>query len=90
MEIVKGQIVISRAGRDVTHVYMVVGADGERILLADGNKRTLAAPKRKNARHLNTTNTMLEPDQADTDLKLKKALADYAESHGLKQKSQGG
>lgn len=77
MEIVRGQIVTSRRGRDVTHVYVVLKAEAERVWLCDGKKRTLAAPKAKNPRHLQPTNTLLPEAELGTDLKIKGALKAY-------------
>lgn len=77
MEIQKGQIVFSRAGRDCTTAYMVVKVEGERLYLADGAKRTLQAPKPKNIRHIIATNTRLAAEELDTDAKLKVALTGY-------------
>lgn len=49
----KGQVVRSVRGRDRGRWYLVVNtsADGF-ILVADGMRRTLSRPKRKNPRHL--------------------------------------
>lgn len=77
MQFTAGQLVISRKGRDVTKVYMVVGQEKERLLLADGGKWTLKAPKRKNVRHVTATATVLESGRADSDNELKAALAAY-------------
>ena len=82
MELKVGQIVESRQGRDVTKFYMVAGFENGRVLLCDGDKRPLGAPKAKNPNHLNRTNTVLEPEDTDTDLKLKAALGAYAAEHG--------
>lgn len=90
MELKKGQVVQSRAGRDVTKLYVVLAREADRVLLADGAKRTLQAPKKKNLRHLQPTNTVLPPGQIQTDLEIKRALAAYAEKTGLQQKTQGG
>lgn len=48
-----GQWVTSSAGRDVGAHYLVVAvAEQPFVLVADGAKRTVAKPKRKNVRHL--------------------------------------
>jgi ribosomal protein L14E/L6E/L27E len=48
-----GMIVTSRAGRDAGDRYVVVGvAEGETVLVADGRKRGVGRPKRKNVKHL--------------------------------------
>ncbi len=81
MGLVKGQVVYSRAGRDVTAVYAVVGTQQDRILLADGAKRTLHQPKKKNRRHLMPTKVVLPPDVMADDALLTKALTDYTQKN---------
>ena len=77
MQLEIGQIVASRAGRDVAHLYAVVGLQEERVLVADGDKRLLAAPKAKNLKHIAPTLTVLKAEQMQTDVSLRKALAEY-------------
>lgn len=88
MELVKGQIVLSRRGRDVTKAYMVLEAGDERVLLCDGQKRTLAAPKPKNPRHIQPTNTVLAQSDVESDLTIRRALKAFDEQRG--QQQQGG
>ena len=92
MEVVRGQIVQSRRGRDVTKTYVAIGREGtganERLLLCDGERRTLSAPKRKNTLHLNPTGTVLPEETLETDLKIKMALKAYLKQTG--QEQQGG
>ncbi|MDL2219639.1 KOW domain-containing RNA-binding protein [Ruminococcaceae bacterium OttesenSCG-928-O06] len=85
MELVKGQIVYSRKGRDVTRAYVVKETQPDRVLLCDGEKRTLAAPKTKNIRHIMPTGTVLPAEETDTDLKIKMALKPY-QKRGQEQK----
>lgn len=48
-----GMVVTSRAGRDVGDRYVVVGAEGDdMVLVADGRRRSTGRPKRKNVKHL--------------------------------------
>lgn len=48
-----GSIVVSRAGRDEGEQYLVVGTLGEgMVLLADGERRPLGRPKKKNIKHI--------------------------------------
>ncbi|MFV0412571.1 MAG: hypothetical protein ACK5L3_04765 [Oscillospiraceae bacterium] len=84
MELIKGQVVASRAGRDVARFYMVVAVEGDRVLLANGGKRPLAQPKAKNIRHINPTTHILGAGQADTDQQLRAALAAYSANPGAK------
>ena len=88
MELVAGQIVTSRRGRDVTHAYVVLQVQGERVLLCDGAKRTLAAPKEKNPRHIQPTGTVLAADEMETDLTIKRALVAFTAKRAPQQ--QGG
>lgn len=88
MELLAGQIVFSRAGRDRTDVYMVVAQDGDRVLLANGVKRTLAAPKPKNVRHIIPTGSFVNAEDQKTDQSLKAALRAYEQS--LEAGPQGG
>lgn len=47
-----GQLVTSRAGRDSGQQYLVVGYNGQRVLVADGRLRSVKRPKQKNPRHI--------------------------------------
>lgn len=51
-EIRTGGIVKSLAGRDKGRLYMIVGREGDVLLLADGKYRPAESPKRKNRRHV--------------------------------------
>ncbi len=47
------QLVTSRAGRDAGEPYLVVAVGGDGFVsLANGERRRIESPKRKNARHL--------------------------------------
>lgn len=52
MEIQKSNIVRSDAGRDKGKLFVVLGVEGEILLLADGKSRKVEAPKRKKRRHV--------------------------------------
>ncbi len=56
-----GSVVRSTAGRDKGHLFVVVGRQGTKVLVADGRRRTVNRPKRKNLRHV-------EPVQISTSL----------------------
>lgn len=47
-----GQLVTSRAGRDIGQQFLVVGYNGQRVLVADGRLRSVKRPKEKNIRHI--------------------------------------
>ena len=52
MEIQKSDIVRSAAGRDKEKLFVVLGVEGEFLLLADGKSRKVESPKRKKRRHV--------------------------------------
>ncbi|MDE6728376.1 MAG: KOW domain-containing RNA-binding protein [Oscillospiraceae bacterium] len=73
MEIKAGSVIISSAGHDKGRLMLVVGVDGERVLVADGKERRLNAPKKKNIKHIQGTSALIEPDGL-TDKKLRQTL----------------
>lgn len=84
MELVMGQLVRSRKGRDVARWYAVVGfgqaGGAEQVLCANGHKWTLEVPKGKNSLHLQPANTVLSAQDMQTDLQLKAALRAFEQS----------
>ncbi len=57
-----GGICRSRQGRDKDRYYLIKSINGDgTVMLVDGNFKRLAAPKRKNVKHL-----ILLPDRAET------------------------
>ena len=48
----KGSVVLAQAGRDREGLFFVVGEQDGFLLLADGRRRKLEHPKRKNPRHV--------------------------------------
>ena len=39
-------------GHDQGNLFCVLGTEGDRVLLADGKRRKVAQPKRKNVKHV--------------------------------------
>ncbi len=60
-----GQIVRSKAGRDKDRWMLVVGIDGDYVLLADGDLRKISLPKRKKIKHITKTQTVITSIQKD-------------------------
>lgn len=56
MEIGIGSVVISKAGRDKTDWFIVIGLDGDYAMLANGDSRKTDKPKKKKLKHLQKTN----------------------------------
>lgn len=57
-----GKFATSKAGHDKGRTYVVIGEDGERVLLCDGRTKTLASPKQKNIRHVQMTSHTVDTD----------------------------
>lgn len=77
-----GRIVLSKAGRDKNHLYIVTGiVDEQYVLLTNGSTKLISNPKKKKVRHLNFLDTVddeikdaiINSDKS-TDLKIKKFL----------------
>jgi ribosomal protein L14E/L6E/L27E len=54
-----GTIVLAKAGRDAGMYFLVTALDGAELLLADGNRRKIENPKRKNPAHVQATKQTL-------------------------------
>lgn len=56
-----GRIVVSEAGRDKGSVFIIIEiVDDKNVLIADGDIRRLAAPKKKKIKHLSLKAEVLE------------------------------
>lgn len=76
MEIERGTLVYSIAGRDKGNLFLVLKRDGDFVYIADGSCRCVENPKKKKLKHVNKTNTQLEiGDVSNSDIRrlLKKA-----------------
>lgn len=79
MDITAGMIIISTAGHDKGQLLLVTGADGSFVYIADGKERRLAAPKKKNLKHVRPTAEFIDPATA-TDKRLRTALRGLSQS----------
>ena len=77
MDLVKGTLVRSKAGRDKTRTLAVLDVDGQMLLLADGRTRSIAKPKRKKRRHVAPTTTILEIELLKSYQLLSEAIAAF-------------
>ncbi|MCL1877669.1 MAG: KOW domain-containing RNA-binding protein [Defluviitaleaceae bacterium] len=88
----RGTIVFSKAGRDKGMEMVVLEAEGEFLLLADGRRRTLEKPKRKKVKHIQPTNTqiLMKPEcgRALQDADIRKQLKVYMASRGISKQIQ--
>ncbi|MDR5588167.1 MULTISPECIES: hypothetical protein [Clostridium] len=77
-----GKIVLSKAGRDIEHLYVIVRQlDDKYVLLSNGNTKTVNKPKKKKLKHLNILEKVDEQLKSSiqvcdksTDLKIKRFL----------------
>ena len=76
-------IVMSLAGHDRGKLYMVTGAEGERLLLRDGKLRKETNPKSKSPKHVRLVAEGAVPPETDRDIR--QTLAQAAESAAAKE-----
>lgn len=77
MKVENGRVVKATAGRDGGGYFVIVAAEGNCVYIADGKKRRISAPKKKNPKHLIFTSKIIELNDI-TDKKLRNVLGDYA------------
>ena len=90
-----GWIVRSEAGHDTGDVLCVVAVRDDRLLLADGKRRKLVAPKRKKLRHVSVLERgfdhevirKLQNSQTVSDRELRSALAAFKGGNHAWQKT---
>ena len=80
MKIEKGRVVKAAAGRDKGSYFVITEMEENYVFIADGKRRKLSLPKRKNLKHLRFTDNVLELNDM-TDKKLRNVLSRYAAAH---------
>ncbi len=73
-----GTVVKAKAGRDKEGFFVVVKSDEKWAYIADGKRRKVENPKKKNPIHLTVTNTVLSHSM-DTNRNIRKALRIFRE-----------
>ena len=73
-----GAVVKAKAGRDKEGFFVVVKSEDKWVFIADGKRRKVESPKKKNPIHLTITNTVLSHSM-DTNRNIRKALRDFRE-----------
>lgn len=71
-----GMLAYSLQGRDAGRVYVIMKRDRQFAWAADGKKHPVAAPKRKNIKHLQLISRKVALEQAD-DAVIIQAIEDY-------------
>ena len=61
MDLRRGDVVRSLSGHDSGELFCVLDTDGERLLLADGKRRRVNSPKRKNVKHVTAVGSWEHP-----------------------------
>ena len=77
-----GKVVLSRAGRDIDHLYVVVRQiDKDYVLIANGHTKSIHMPKKKKIKHLSIIEDIddellssIKACNKSTDLKIKRFL----------------
>lgn len=70
MDIVVGSAVCSKAGRDKGRFFAVLAIEDDFAIIADGDLRKIAKPKRKKRKHLAFTETVFTQQQLISDKSL--------------------
>ena len=73
MKLTRGSVVIAAAGRDSGAQFVVTDVQDGFCFIADGKSRKLDKPKRKNIKHIRTTDSMIDLNDI-TDKRLRKLL----------------
>lgn len=81
-ELSPGQVVRCAAGHDAGGYFVVTAVENGRVLLADGRRRKLALPKRKNPRHIRKTGHKLRLSDIKSDTHLKRLLSALQSNEG--------
>lgn len=89
MQMTLGQVVISKAGRDVGRRFVVVGlVDEIYVLLADGSLRRIEKPKKKKIKHLKQTEEVIEGLTERLESKQKVSNSEFQKALGVQSESQ--
>lgn len=80
-----GNFVTSKSGHDKNRIYIIIEENDDNVILADGELKTLAAPKKKNRKHVQPINencgepllTKLQKHETVYDEEIKRAIKLY-------------
>jgi ribosomal protein L14E/L6E/L27E len=79
-----GQIVKSKAGRDINNLFVIIDIQGEYLYLVDGDVRRVDNPKKKKRKHVQPMNVIIDlirnkllDDRRLTNADVRKELAVY-------------
>ena len=87
MRFEKGSVVIARSGRDRGMAFVVTDVLGERyVLIADGKRRPLEKPKKKNVIHLSAARASI--GEVTSNRQLRKFLNSFVEKNDSDSQSE--
>jgi len=76
MQLQIGMVVCAAAGKEQNQLFVITRIEPNLVCLADGKRRTLEKPKRKNPKHVRPTRTIWDL-QDMTDRKLRGLLREH-------------
>lgn len=76
-EFATGMVVFSKAGHDKNLFYILTSCKGGVGFIANGKRRKLLKPKRKNLAHLSCTKTVFDMATIDSDKKIRRILQQF-------------
>ncbi len=79
-----GYLATARAGHDKGVIYVIVGEDETHVYLSDGRLRSMSRPKKKNRRHIQIINEMVDQDILNR-LLMKEQVFDHEIKYAIKQ-----
>lgn len=77
MEITRGTVIKSMAGHDKGNIYTVLSNNEKSVMICDGKKRKLDCLKKKNIKHIEATNYVINEKFLISDCSIRKALSKY-------------
>jgi len=77
MEVTRGLVVKSCAGRDKNYFQIVLSTCGKYAFVCDGKERPLEKPKKKNLLHLRFTKTLLKEENLKSNKSIRLALNSF-------------
>lgn len=72
-----GKLVFSKAGHDKDTLYVILKEESDHVFLADGKTRTIENPKKKNKKHIQVINSIMNIDQKVTNEDIKRVIKLY-------------
>lgn len=87
MQLQVGMIVRAVAGKEQDQFYSIIRLEDNFVYLADGRRRTLEQPKRKNRKHVRATGTVWDLNGM-TNSALRRRLRQYQESNSRKEENE--